>query len=311
MTKYVVRRLIQMVLTLFGVSLVLFIALFVITDPLSTFGERTRDPATAAALEERYGLDKPLVTQYVKWVGNVSHGDFGESIQRRRPVNDIIWSKVPNTAKLALVALLIEIAIGLTAGLISAIFRYSFWDVIVTITTTFAIGLPAFVLGLTLQYLFGIRWNIFPYSGTSQGGWFHFDKHIILPAFTLAAIDAAVLARLMRGTMLEVLRADYVRTARAKGLSETAVMVKHAMRNAIVPVVTYIGVVFGTLLAGAVITETIFNWDGVGRALINAIYDEDNPVVLGIITYSVFVFVVLSLIVDLLYAVLDPRIRLE
>jgi oligopeptide transport system permease protein len=311
MTKYVVRRFLQMLLTLFGVSVVLFVALFVITDPLSSFGERQRDPATKAALEQQYGLDKPLVTQYVKWIGNVSHGDFGESIQRRRPVNDIIWSKVPNTAKLAVVALLIEIAIGLTAGLISAIFRYSFWDVLVTITTTFAIGLPSFVLGLTLQYLFGIRWNIVPYSGTSTGGWFRIDKHIILPAFTLAAIDAAVLARLMRGTMLEVMRADYVRTARAKGLSETAVMIKHAMRNAIVPVVTYIGVVFGTLLAGAVITETIFNWDGVGRALINAIYDEDNPVVLGIITYSVFVFVVLSLIVDLLYAVLDPRIRLE
>jgi oligopeptide transport system permease protein len=201
--------------------------------------------------------------------------------------------------------------IGLAAGLISAIFRYSFWDVLVTLTTTLAIGFPSFVLGLMLQYLLGVRWQVLPVTGTGPDGWFAIDNHIIMPAFTLAAIDAAVLARLMRGTMLEVLRADYVRTARAKGLTERAVLLKHALRNAIIPIVTYIGVSFGTLLAGTVITENLFNYDGVGKALVDAIYGEDNPIVLGIVTYSVAIFVITSAIVDVLYGLLDPRIRLD
>ena len=300
-----------MLLTLVGVSMLLFLALFVVTDPVATFGEKARDPVVQAQLRERYNLDDPLPVQYVKWVGNVSHGDFGESIKRRRPVNDIIWSKVPNTVKLAFVAIIFELLIGLAAGLISAIFRYSFWDVLVTLTTTLAIGFPSFVLGLMLQYMLGVHWRILPVTGTGPAGWFAVDNHVILPAFTLAAIDAAGLARLMRGTMLEVLRADFVRTARAKGLSERAVMMKHALRNAIIPVVTYIGVTFGTLLAGTVITENLFNYDGVGKALVDAIYSEDNPIVLGIVTYSVAIFVIMSAVVDVLYGLLDPRIRLD
>ena len=301
----------QMLITLVGVSMLLFFALFVVNDPVATFGEKARDPVVEAQLKARYNLDDPLPVQYVKWVGKVSHGDFGESIKRRRPVNDIIWSKVPNTVKLGFIAIIIEMFIGLTAGLISAIFRYSFWDVLVTLTTTLAIGFPSFVLGLILQYLFGVHWKLLPVTGTGPSGWFSVDRHVILPAFTLAAIDAAVLARLMRGTMLEVLRADYVRTARAKGLTERSVLLKHALRNAIIPVVTYIGVTFGTLLAGTVITENLFNYDGVGKALVDAIYGEDNPIVLGIVTYSVAIFVVTSAIVDVLYGMLDPRIRLE
>jgi oligopeptide transport system permease protein len=311
MRRFIVRRVVQMLLTLIGVSMLLFVSLFVVTDPVATFGQKARDPVVEAQLRERYNLDDPLPVQYLKWVGNVSHGDFGESIKRRRPVNDVIWSKVPNTVKLAFVAIVIELLIGLAAGLISAIFRYSFWDVLVTLTTTLAIGFPSFVLGLMLQYLFGVRWRILPVTGTGPDGWFAIDKHIILPAFTLAAIDAAVLARLMRGTMLEVLRADYVRTARAKGLTERTVLLKHGLRNAIIPIVTYVGVTFGTLLAGTVITESLFNYDGVGKALVDAIYGEDNPIVLGIVTYSVAIFVIMSAVVDLLYGLLDPRIRLE
>jgi len=300
-----------MLLTLIGVSMLLFVALFVVTDPVSTFGQKARDPVVEAQLRERYNLDDAVPLQYVKWLGNVSQGDFGESIDRRRPVNDIIWSKVPNTVKLAVVAIVIELLIGLAAGLISAIFRYSFWDVLVTLTTTLAIGFPSFVLGLMLQYLLGVRWQLLPVTGTGPDGWFAIDSHIILPAFTLAAIDAAVLARLMRGTMLEVLRADYVRTARAKGLTERTVLLKHALRNAIIPIVTYIGVSLGTLLAGTVITENLFNYDGVGKALVDAIYGEDNPIVLGIVTYSVAIFVITSAVVDVLYGLLDPRIRID
>ena len=311
MRRFIVRRIVQMLLTLIGVSMLLFVALFVVTDPVSTFGQKARDPVVEAQLRERYNLDDPVPLQYVKWLGNVSQGDFGESIDRRRPVNDIIWSKVPNTVKLAFVAIVIELLIGLAAGLISAIFRYSFWDVLDTLTTTLAIGFPSFVLGLMLQYLLGVRWQLLPVTGTGPNGWFAIDNHIIMPAFTLAAIDAAVLARLMRGTMLEVLRADYVRTARAKGLTERTVLLKHALRNAIIPIVTYIGVSFGTLLAGTVITENLFNYDGVGKALVDAIYGEDNPIVLGIVTYSVAIFVITSAVVDVLYGLLDPRIRID
>lgn len=311
MGRYVVRRVAQAVLTMIGATLLLFVILFVITDPFATFGQRERDPAVKAQLEHRYGLDKPLPVQYVKWVSGVVRGDLGESLRGNRSVNEIIADKLPNTVKLALAAFAIELVIGLLAGLISAILRYSFWDVLVTITTTMAIGFPTFVLGLVFQHTFGIRWDILPVSGTSPDGFFAFDTHIILPALTLALLDAAVLARLMRGTTLEAMSADYVRTARAKGLSESAVVRKHIVRNAIIPVVTYLGVVLGTLLGGAVIAEALFNWDGLGRALINAIYDENNPVVIGIVTYGVLVFVVLNLVVDLLYGWLDPRIRVE
>jgi oligopeptide transport system permease protein len=311
MGKYVIRRVLQAALTLVGASVVLFFVLFVITDPFATFGERERDPVTKAELEHRYGLDRPIPVQYGKWVSGVVRGDFGKSLRGNRTVNEIIGQKLPNTFKLALTAFLIEILVGLVAGLISAVLRYSFWDVFVTLTTTLAIGFPTFVLGLMFQYTFGIRWRFLPLTGTSPEGWFGLDRHVVMPACTLAFIDAAVLARLMRGQTLEMLRADFVRTARAKGLRDRTVLIKHVARNAIIPVVTYMGVILGTLLGGAVITENIFNWDGLGKALVNAIYDENNPVVIGIVTYGVLVFVILNLVVDLLYGWLDPRIRLE
>ena len=311
MRRYIFQRILQAGVTLLGASLLLFAILFVITDPFATFGQRQRDPVVKAELEHRYGLDQPLPVQYAKWVGGVVRGDLGESFHSNRSVSEIIREKLPNTVKLAMTAFLIELVIGLFAGLVSALSRYSFWDVLVTITTTLAIGIPIFVLGLMFQYTFGIHWHLLPVSGTSPDGWFAFDNHIILPALTLALLDAAILARLMRGTTLEAMQADHVRTARAKGLSEAAVVRKHIVRNAIVPVVTYLGVVLGTLLGGAVIAENLFNWDGIGRALINAVYDEDNPVVIGIVSFGVIVFVLLNLAVDLIYGWLDPRIRLK
>lgn len=311
MPHYVLRRLLQSGVTLIGASVLLFAVLFVITDPFATYGQRQRDPVVKAQLEARYGLDEPLPVQYGKWVSGVVQGDFGDSFRNNRSVNEIVVEKLPNTVKLAVAAFVIEIVIGVFAGLVSALLRYSFWDVLVTVTTTLAIGVPVFVLGLVFQHTFGIRWHLLPVSGTSPSGWFAIDDHIILPALTLAFLDAAVLARLMRGTTLEALQADHVRTARAKGLSEAAVVRRHIVRNSIIPVVTYLGVVLGTLLGGAVIAENLFNWDGVGRALVNAVYDEDNPVVVGIVTYGVAIFVALNLVVDLLYGWLDPRIRLE
>ncbi len=309
MGKYIVRRLLQMVLVLVGGTMVLFACLFIVPgDPIATaHGEgRQLDPATRQLLEERYHLDEPLPQQYVGYVSRLVQGDFGESFVFRRSVNDILSEKLGNTARLALAAILGQIAIGLVAGIIAAVFRYSFLDVFVTVATTLAIGFPTFVIGLALQSVFALELRWLPLQGTREG-----LRALILPALTLAAVEAALVARLMRGTMLEVLRADYIRTAAAKGLSKRAVILKHALRNSVIPVLTFVGISFGTLLGGALITEAIFNWDGLGLALVNAIQSQDNPVVLAVVTYSVAVFVLANLVVDVLYAVVDPRIRLE
>jgi oligopeptide transport system permease protein len=305
---YVVRRLAQMILVLFGASLILFVALFILPgDPIGTAAgsERARDPAVRAVLEKRYALDKPLPVQYVRYVSRLLRGDLGESYRHRQPVTEVLKGRFGATAELALAAILLEILIGLAAGIIAAVFRYSFWDVAVTLTTTLAIGVPTYVGGSILQGIFAQKLGWFPRSG--QEGL----SSIVLPALTLASVDAALVARLMRGTMLEVLRADYVRTATAKGLSKRTVILKHVLRNSVIPVVTYLGIAFGTLIGGALITEQIFNWDGIGLALVTAITAQDNPVIIAVVTYGVAAFVVVNLVIDITYAYLDPRIRLE
>jgi oligopeptide transport system permease protein len=301
-----------MILVLFGASLILFVSLFVLPgDPIGTAaGERARDPAVRAVLEKRYGLDKPIPVQYVNYVSRVLRGDLGESFRQRRPVRDYLWDRFGATAQLALAAIVFEVLIGLTAGIVAAVFRYSFWDVLVTLTTTLAIGVPTYVGGSILQGIFAQKLGWFPRTGRGVG-WADTLKHIILPAFTLASVDAALVARLMRGTMLEVLRADYVRTAMAKGLSKRTVILKHVLRNSVIPVVTYLGIAFGGLMGGALITEAIFNWPGIGLALATAIQVQDNPIIIAVVTYGVAAFVIVNLIVDLTYAYLDPRIRLE
>ncbi len=309
MGKFVVRRLLQMVLVLFGASVILFVCLFVVPgDPIATSqGEgRQLDPSTRAALERRYNLDKPLPQQYASYVGRLARGDLGESYVYRRSVNTIIREKIGNTARLALAAIALQILLGIIAGVIAAVSRYSFLDVLVTLSTTVAIGVPTFVIGLSLQNIFALKLGWLPLQGQQAGG-----RSIILPALTLAAVDTALVSRLMRGTMSEVLRADYIRTAYAKGLSKRVVILKHALRNSVIPVLTFLGISFGTLLGGALITETVFNWNGIGLALVGAIQSQDNPIVLGVVTYGVAVFVLVNLVVDVCYAFLDPRIRLE
>jgi oligopeptide transport system permease protein len=193
------------------------------------------------------------------------------------------------------------------AGIIAAVFRYSFLDVLVTLSTTLAIGVPTLVIGLALQNVFAINLGWLPLQGQAQG----VGRSIILPGLTLAAVETALVSRLMRGTMSEVMRADFIRTAYAKGLSKRVVILKHALRNSVIPVLTFLGISFGGLLGGALITETVFNWNGIGLALVGAIQSQDNPIVLGVVTYGVAVFVLVNLVVDVAYAFLDPRIRLE
>ena len=309
MGKYVVRRLLQMMLVLFGASIILFLCLFVVPgDPIATSqGEgRQLDASTRAALERRYNLDKPLPQQYAGYVARLAQGDLGESYVYRRSVNTILREKLGNTAKLALAAIVLMTTLGIVAGVIAAVFRYSFLDVLVTLSTTVAIGVPPVVVGLALQNVFAINLRWLPLQGQSAG-----SRAIILPALALASVETALTSRIMRGTMSEVMRADYIRTAYAKGLSKRVVIFKHALRNSIIPVLTYLGIAFGGLLGGALITETVFNWNGIGLALVGAIQSQDNPIVLGVVTYGVLVFVLVNLVVDVAYAFLDPRIRLE
>lgn len=317
MGKFVIRRLLQMVLVLAGTTIVLFMCLFILPgDPISTIGgsDRARDPAVIAELRHRYSLDKPLYVQYERYVTNVFKGNLGNSYKQGRPVAKILKHDLGRTVQLACVAILIEIAIGIVAGIVAAVFRYSWYDVLSTVGTTLAVGVPVVVLGLVLQEAFAIKTahlhgvlRMFRFPLLGRHGW----KSFVLPGVTLAIIDLAFVTRLMRGTMLEVLRADYVRTARAKGLSERVVILKHALRNAIIPVLTYVGISFGGLLGGALITEQVFAWGGLGQELVSAIQVQDNPIIVAIVSYSVLVFVFLSLVVDLSYAAIDPRIRLD
>ncbi len=294
---------------LIGASMVLFVCLFVLPgDPLQTVqGEGARlDAAARATLAARYHLDESLPRQYGHYVARLARGDLGESYRLRRPVNDVLGQRIANTAKLAVGALLVEVVVGAAAGAFSALARSSFVDVLVTVATTAAIGVPVFVVGLLLQDVFAVRLHLLPLQGARDG-----LRSLVLPAVTLGAIHSAMIARLTRASLLDVLGSDYVRTAAAKGLPPRTVVLNHALRTSLTPILTYVGAGFGGLLGGAAIVETIFNWNGVGLALVTAISTQDNPIVIGVVTYAVVVFVTVNLVVDLACALLDPRIALR
>lgn len=310
MGKFVIRRLAQAVMVVIAATILLFIGLFVLGDPFASTGDKVVPAATQEILRQKFGMDKSLPMQYLTYLGNLFTGDLGVDFNQRRPVADMLGQAVPATARLALFAIIIDVIIGVVAGIIAAVWRYSFWDVLVTILTTLAIGVPTFVIGIWLRQTVSGVW-IFPQVPrpfTDVAPWY---TEVLLPAITLAIVDAAFIARLMRGSMLEVLRMDYIRTARAKGLSERTVILKHAFRNSIIPVVTYVGISIGVLLGGAIITETLFQYNGVGFLLFKSIGQNNNPVIMAIVTFAVLVYVFLSMIVDILYAYLDPRIRLS
>ncbi|SHK92509.1 oligopeptide transport system permease protein [Pseudonocardia thermophila] len=310
MGKFILRRIGQAVLVVLATTLLVFLGTFALGDPFASTGDRQVPPAIAEQNRAIFGLDKPLYQQYFTYLGNLATGNLGVEYDQRRPVADMLIDVLPNTVRLALVAILIDVIIGVIAGIIAAVKRYSFSDVLVTVVSTVAIGVPTFVLGVVfLAYLAG--WGPFPAVPRPFGSEVPWYQEVLLPAFTLAIVDAAFVARLMRGSMLEVLRADYIRTARAKGLSERVVIGKHALRNSIIPVVTYLGVSLGVLLGGALITESIFQYNGVGYLLFRAIAGNNVPIIAAVVVFAVLAFVVLSLIVDILYAFLDPRIRLD
>lgn len=330
MLQYISKRILQFIPVFFGVTLVLFLISNFMpgADPIQMrFGERTPPPAIKAQLIEQYGLDKPWYVQYGKYLADLSPvksvdgevkwtgPDLGTSIYTGRPVMTIFMETYPYTIRLALVAILIEIVIGIAAGVISAVKQYSFADVFVTLSTSILVSLPVFWLGLMLQYLFGIWLKnatggafYLPISGASSAA-FPDWVHLILPGITLASVSTAYAARIMRSQLLEVMGQDYIRTARAKGLSSREVLGRHAMKNALIPVVTFIGLDLGAMFAGAVLTETVFNWPGVGFTIARSIFQRDFPVVFGGVTVMLFAVMVINLLVDISYAFLDPRIR--
>ncbi|MCL4078882.1 ABC transporter permease [Coriobacteriia bacterium Es71-Z0120] len=317
MLKYIVRRIVQMVPVFFGVTILLFIlrAPGVLPgDPIRMItGEKAISPALYNQLVKENGLDKPLPVQYVTYLGKLFKGDLGRSYQKDRPVVEIFADKYPNTIRLALAAIVLEIVIGIGAGIISAIKQYSFLDILVTLSTSILVSVPVFWLGMMFQVFFGIKlkeWTggsvFLPMSGMGSPPDF---AHLVLPAVTLASVSTAYAARIMRSQLLEVMGQDYIRTAVAKGLSDRAVVFKHALKNALIPVVTFIGLDLGAMMSGAILTETIFNWPGVGLEIYFAIQQRDWPIVMGGVIIVVFAVMIINLVVDISYAFLDPRIR--
>lgn len=338
MGKYILKRVLQFIPVFLGVTLILFIMENVVPgDPIKLMaGEKKLDPQTEINLRASFHLietdtdgnpiydengntiETPLVQRYFLYLNGLLHGDLGVSYQRSgQSVSSIIAAKYPYTVRLAIVAIIIEAIVGIGAGILSAVKRGSFWDILVTLITSLLVSMPAFWLGMLLQLFFGIqmkRWTggawYLPISGVgSKYSEFHPWMYYILPALTLAAISTAYTARIMRSQLLEVMNQDYIRTARAKGLSRRATIYHHALKNALIPVVTYIGMDFGAMLSGAILTETVFNWPGIGYETYRAIQSRDWPIVLGSVTVIVLVVMVINLVVDVSYAFLDPRIR--
>lgn len=308
MVSYVGRRILQIIPVILGVTLILFSLQYLVPgDPVRLLtGDRAMQPEVYKAIRAKYHLDKPLLERYFLYLGSLAQGDFGTSYRQGRPVLDILGDTYPNSIKLALTAIAIEAVIGLGAGIISAVKRYSFLDALVTLTTSILVAMPVFWLGLMLQIVFGLKLQWLPIEGMGDGSW----QYYVLPSITLAAVSAAYVARIMRSQLIEVQRQDYMRTAAAKGLSSSQVVWKHGMKNALIPVVTFIGLDLGALMGGAILTETVFNWPGVGYEIYLAIERRDYPIVLGGVLILVLVFVLVNLLVDISYAFLDPRIRL-
>jgi ABC-type dipeptide/oligopeptide/nickel transport system permease component len=314
---YIARRIVQMIPVFIGITIILFIMrspAIVPGDPVRMIvGERAISPVLYEQVVKENALDKPLYAQYGRYLTHLAQGDLGQSYQKKRPVTAILFEKFPNTLKLSLVALIIESIIGLAAGILSAVKKYSFWDMLVTLSTSILVAVPVFWLGMLFQLVLGVKfkqWGLpsLPVSGMSSPefpSWVHY----ILPGLTLASVSTAYAARITRSQLLEVMGQDYMRTAAAKGLSGSQVIWKHGMKNALIPVVTFLGMDLGAMVGGTILTETVFSWPGVGREIFLAINLRDWPIVTGGVIIIVFLVMIINLLVDISYAFLDPRIR--
>ncbi|MGY1669647.1 ABC transporter permease [Geodermatophilus sp. SYSU D00710] len=307
MGRYVARRLLLTIPVLIGASFLIFAMVYALPgDPIRALaGDRPLAPGVVAELREEFNLGDPLWLQYVKYLGDLVQGDFGTDF-RGRPVLDTILLRLPVTVQLAVVAIGFEIVIGVVAGVLAGIRKNGFIDNVVLVSTTIIVSIPILVLAFVSQYVFGLQLGWFPIAGTTEG-W----RSFLLPGLVLASGSLAYVARLTRTSIAENMRADYVRTAKAKGLQPRTVVVRHTLRNSLIPVVTFIGADIGTLMGGAIVTESVFNLPGIGRAVFDSVRAQEGAVVVGIVTLMVFFFIFFNLVVDVLYAVLDPRIRYD
>ncbi|MCB8911068.1 ABC transporter permease [Rhodococcus rhodochrous] len=307
MGRFITRRLLLTVPVLIGASFLIFAMVYALPgDPIRALaGDRPLAPAVVAQLRAQYNLDDPFFVQYIKYVGGLFQGDFGSDFSGR-PVLDTISQRLPVTIQLTAVAVIFEILIGVTAGVLAALRRSSFFDNLVLVSSTLLVSIPVFVLGFVSQYVLGYKLGLFPIAGINEG-WYSY----LLPGLVLASLSMAYVARLTRTAVSESMAADYIRTARSKGVGYSRIVTRHALRNSLIPVVTFIGADIGALLGGAIITESVFNIPGLGRAIFDAVQNQEGAVVVGIVTLMVFFYIFFNLVVDVLYAFLDPRIRYE
>jgi peptide/nickel transport system permease protein len=307
MIRYIQQRLLLMLPTILLTSLVVFLMLHLIPgDPASIYlGENQATPERLEQIREQLGLNRPLHIQYGDFLLKAVRGDLGRSVQTNRPVLQEITDRLPNTIVLATSAMTLAVIFGITLGVLAGLRQNSWLDTVLMLAALAGVSIPVFWLGLLLIMLFAVQLGWLPATG--EGGW----KGLILPAVTLAALSTATLARLVRSSIIEVLSQDYLRTSRAKGLYEVAIVLRHALPNALIPVVTVIGLQFGALLSGAVITESVFARVGLGKLVVDSIQAKDFPTVQGVILVLATTYVVVNFVVDLSYAVIDPRIRLQ
>lgn len=305
MLAYVAKRLGLAIVTLFGVSLIAFALVQALPgDPARTIAGLLASPEEVERVRERMGLDQPVVVQYQRYVTNLVQGDLGISARTRQPVAEEIAARLPNTIELAVVATVVGSILGIIGGTVAARHRNRFLDHVISIGSVMGISMPVYWLGLLLILLFAVNLGWLPAAGADQA------SSIILPGVTLGLFSMALVGRMTRASMLEVLEQDYVRTAQAKGVAERNVVYRHAMRNAFIPVLTIVGIQFGSLLGGAVLTEFVFAWPGIGRLLVDSIFARDFPVVQGIIIVFALMFIAVNLLVDVLYSYVNPKIRL-
>jgi peptide/nickel transport system permease protein len=306
MVAYILRRIFMLIPVLFGVVLVSFSLLHLVPgDPAEMLAGQEATKADVDRIRAEYGLDQPLVVQFGRFVWNAARGDLGISIQSRHPVGELLFQRLAFTLQLSVISILVASALGLLAGIISSTRQYSIFDTTSMLGALFGISMPIFWLGLLLILIFAVKLHWLPSGGTGS------LKYLILPAIALGSASAAVIARMTRASMLEVARQDFIRTARATGYTERVVIFRHALKNAMIPVLTVFGLEFGYMLGGAVLTETVFSLPGIGRLLVEGIFARDYPVVQGAMMLVATTFVLVNLLTDVAYALFDPRIRYE
>ncbi|MFN8176502.1 MAG: ABC transporter permease [bacterium] len=321
MSRYLLRRVLVSIPLLWALATATFFVVRLAPgDPLAMYYNPDIDPSVMQTMRQHLGLDAPLHVQYVKWLAAVAHGELGISFSYHRPVADVLREAIPNTLALTGLSLALILVVGVLVGVVSAVRQYSFLDHAATLGSLFVYSMPGFWLGLMLILVFSLKLHLLPASQmqsvdaeflSQPARLLDRVRHLVLPVFVLGVASAASVARFTRGSLLDVIRADYVRTARAKGLSERRVIFRHALVNALIPVITLLGLYFPFLLSGAVVTETIFAWPGMGRVTVAAIFARDYPVVMATNLVAGVMVVAGNLLADVLYAVVDPRIRYE